>query len=60
MNSQVVVLYDYKLHIAFLGLTCKPCFIKTMLEDNIPGVYVTSLMIGNNVLADTENGFFKE
>jgi len=34
--------------------------IKTMLEDNIPGVYVTSLMIGSNVLADTENGFFKD
>jgi len=34
--------------------------IKTMLEENIPGVYVTSLMIGNNVLADTENGFFKD
>lgn len=34
--------------------------IKTMLEDNIPGVYVHSLMIGNNVIADMENGFFKD
>ena len=31
-----------------------------MLEDELPGVYVHSLMIGNNVLADTENGFFKD
>ena len=30
-----------------------------MLEDNLPGVYVKSLMIGNNVIADMENGFFK-
>jgi len=34
--------------------------IKKMLEDEISGVYVNSLMIGGNVLADTENGFFKD
>jgi len=34
--------------------------IKTMLEEELPGVYVHSLMIGNNILADTENGFFKD
>ncbi|XP_076361549.1 palmitoyl-protein thioesterase 1 [Tachypleus tridentatus] len=32
--------------------------IKTFLEKNIPGVYVNSLMIGNNIIEDTENGFF--
>ena len=31
-----------------------------MLEEELPGVYVHSLMIGNNILADTENGFFKD
>lgn len=34
--------------------------IKTMLENELPGVYVHSLMVGNNILADTENGFFKD
>ena len=28
------------------------------LEEKIPGVYVVSLMIGDNVVQDTENGFF--
>merc|ERR1719483_1880326 len=28
------------------------------LEKQIPGVYVHSLMIGDNVVQDTENGFF--
>ena len=32
--------------------------IQTMLEDNLPGVYVHSLMIGNSVVEDTKNGFF--
>lgn len=31
--------------------------IKKMVEGKIPGVYVRSLMIGSNVLEDTENGF---
>jgi len=31
-----------------------------MLEAELPDVYVHSLMIGNNMLADTENGFFKD
>ncbi|EDO39662.1 predicted protein [Nematostella vectensis] len=31
--------------------------IKSLVEKNIPGVYVRSLMIGNNVIEDTENGF---
>ncbi|XP_031553367.1 palmitoyl-protein thioesterase 1-like [Actinia tenebrosa] len=31
--------------------------IKGMLEKKIPGIYVRSLMIGNNILEDTENGF---
>jgi len=34
--------------------------IKDMLEAELPDVYVHSLMIGNNMLADTENGFFKD
>ncbi|KAM7449542.1 Palmitoyl-protein thioesterase 1 [Porites harrisoni] len=32
--------------------------IKSMLESKIPGIYVRSLMIGNNIIEDTENGFF--
>merc|ERR1712012_113095 len=28
------------------------------LEESIPGVYVNSLMVGDNVVQDTENGFF--
>ncbi|XP_023341576.1 palmitoyl-protein thioesterase 1 isoform X2 [Eurytemora carolleeae] len=29
-----------------------------LLQEKIPGVYVLSLMIGSNVIQDTENGFF--
>ena len=28
------------------------------LEQAVPGAYVTSLMVGDNVVQDTENGFF--
>lgn len=31
--------------------------IKRMVESKIEGVYVRSLMIGNNIVEDTENGF---
>jgi len=34
--------------------------IKKMLEENISGVYVKSLMIGGNMIVDMENGFFKD
>ena len=30
----------------------------TLTLDAVPGIYVRSLMIGPNVEADTENGFF--
>lgn len=33
--------------------------IKDMVEKTIPGIYVHSLMIGNNVIEDTVNGFLK-
>jgi len=33
-------------------------YIKRTIEEQIPGVYVKSLMIGNNVLEDKMNGFF--
>jgi len=32
--------------------------IKKTLEEQMPGVYVISLRIGDNVIQDTENGFF--
>lgn len=32
--------------------------IKRLIEENIPDVYVHSVEIGGNVIADTENGFF--
>jgi hypothetical protein len=31
-----------------------------MLEDELPGVYVHSIMIGSNTLVDTESGFFRD
>ena len=34
-------------------------YIKQLLEDNMPGVYVRSLMIGSSPGQDTTNGFFK-
>jgi len=33
-------------------------YIKRLIEDQLPGVYVHSLMIGNNVIEDELNGFF--
>ncbi|XP_023687893.1 palmitoyl-protein thioesterase 1 [Paramormyrops kingsleyae] len=32
--------------------------IKKMVEEDLPGVYVLSLMIGKTIAQDTENGFF--
>ena len=32
--------------------------VSKYFEKKIPGVYVHSLMIGDNVVQDTENGFF--
>ncbi|XP_074642317.1 palmitoyl-protein thioesterase 1-like isoform X2 [Tubulanus polymorphus] len=32
--------------------------IKNLIEKQVPGIYVRSLMIGNNVFEDTLNGFF--
>uniref|UniRef100_A0A673BPZ7 Palmitoyl-protein thioesterase 1 n=1 Tax=Sphaeramia orbicularis TaxID=375764 RepID=A0A673BPZ7_9TELE len=34
--------------------------IKKMIEEEISGIYVLSLMIGKNVIQDTENGFFMD
>ncbi|KAK8375985.1 hypothetical protein O3P69_008602 [Scylla paramamosain] len=45
-----------------MGDTC--CFffsmgrIKKMVEERIPGIYVRSLMIGDNIIADEEHGYF--
>ncbi|KAH9641665.1 hypothetical protein HF086_005111 [Spodoptera exigua] len=45
-----------------MGDTCCVSFslggIKVFLENNIPGVYVTSLRIGNSTVEDFENGYF--
>ncbi|KAK2574268.1 Palmitoyl-protein thioesterase 1, partial [Acropora cervicornis] len=32
--------------------------IKRMLEEKIPGIYVRSLMIGDSIIEDMENGYF--
>ena len=32
--------------------------VVSYLEQTVPGAYVTSLMVGDNVVQDTENGFF--
>ena len=32
--------------------------VVSYLEKAVPGAYVTSLMVGDNVVQDTENGFF--
>merc|ERR1719350_2510406 len=34
--------------------------IEPILKDNIPGVYVHRIMIGGNLLVDTESGFFRD
>ncbi|XP_059412248.1 palmitoyl-protein thioesterase 1-like [Carassius carassius] len=34
--------------------------IKKMMEAEVPGIYVLSLMIGKTVVQDTENGFFMD
>nr|XP_055076090.1 palmitoyl-protein thioesterase 1 [Misgurnus anguillicaudatus]XP_055076091.1 palmitoyl-protein thioesterase 1 [Misgurnus anguillicaudatus] len=34
--------------------------IKKMVEKEVPGIYVLSLMIGSSVVQDTENGFFMD
>lgn len=42
---------------------CNPLsmgYIKKMVELEIPGIYVLSVMIGKNVVEDTENGFFSD
>ncbi|KAK4327873.1 hypothetical protein Pmani_001680 [Petrolisthes manimaculis] len=45
-----------------MGDTC--CFpfsmgrIKELVEQRIPGIYVRSLMIGDNIIADEEHGYF--
>ncbi|XP_053628448.2 palmitoyl-protein thioesterase 1 isoform X1 [Cherax quadricarinatus] len=45
-----------------MGDTC--CFsfsmgrIKTLVEERIPGIYVQSIMIGNNIIADEEHSYF--
>uniref|UniRef100_A0A915CDA1 Palmitoyl-protein thioesterase 1 n=1 Tax=Parascaris univalens TaxID=6257 RepID=A0A915CDA1_PARUN len=48
--------------IMFIGDSCcNPLslgWIKRILEREIEGVYVRSLMIGDNVVSDTEHGFF--
>lgn len=33
-------------------------YIKKLLETNLPGVYVHSIMIGDSAVEDTKNGFF--
>lgn len=44
------------------GDTCCYSFslgsFKAFLEDQIPGVYVNSLMIGDSIIDDMENGYF--
>ncbi|XP_071531238.1 palmitoyl-protein thioesterase 1 isoform X2 [Panulirus ornatus] len=45
-----------------MGDTC--CFffsmghIKKLVEERIPGIYVRSIMIGDNIIADEEHGYF--
>ena len=34
--------------------------LQAMLEEELPGVYVHSIMIGSNVIVDTESGFFRD
>nr|ACO15203.1 Palmitoyl-protein thioesterase 1 precursor [Caligus clemensi] len=33
--------------------------VKAVIKREIPGIYVKSLMIGDNIIQDVENGFFK-
>jgi len=34
--------------------------IENILKDNMPGVYVYRIMIGGNLVVDTESGFFRD
>jgi len=34
--------------------------IANIIEDNIPDVYVYRIMIGGNLIVDTESGFFRD
>merc|ERR1711942_166582 len=34
--------------------------IESILKDNIEGVYVHRIMIGSNIIVDTESGFFRD
>ena len=44
--------------VALFSACCSMGSVSKYLEQKIPGVYVHSLMIGDNVVQDTENGFF--
>ncbi|KAJ3609005.1 hypothetical protein NHX12_023533 [Muraenolepis orangiensis] len=42
---------------------CNPLSLgafKKMIQDEVPGIYVLSLRIGDNIAQDTENGFFMD
>jgi len=55
---------DYRPVVLWHGMgdtCCNPLsmgYIKRVIEEQLPGVYVKSLMIGNNVIEDELNGFF--
>jgi hypothetical protein len=34
--------------------------LQAMLEEELPGVYVHSIMIGSSIIVDTESGFFRD
>ncbi|XP_063041343.1 palmitoyl-protein thioesterase 1 [Engraulis encrasicolus] len=42
---------------------CNPLsmgYVKKMVEEEVPGIYALSLMIGKTVIQDTQNGFFMD
>jgi len=57
---------DYRPVVLWHGMgdtCCDPLsmgYIKRIIEDNLPGIYVKSLMIGNNIFEDELNGFFMD
>ena len=39
---------------------CLSCLFQNIIKDVIPDVYVHRIMIGGNLIVDTESGFFRD
>ena len=44
----------------FYNLLSQSCLLQNIIKDVIPDVYVHRIMIGGNLIVDTESGFFRD